>query len=324
MNILVTGGAGYIGSHVVELLLREGYDVVVVDNLSQGHRAAVGAGAQLVEVDICAPDGVESTFRKFRFDAVMHLAGESIVQASTRDPGKSFYTNVAGGLNLLEKMARHGVSKMIFSSTASVYGEPKAALIPEDHPTEPVNPYGESKLMFERILCWYARAHGLRYISLRYFNAAGASAALGEDHRPETHLIPIVLKSALSGEPVPVFGTDYPTRDGTCIRDYIHVTDIARAHLAALERLETQTSGVYNLGNGDGFSVREVVNVAGNVTGRDIPMEVRPRRPGDPAVLVADASRARVELGWQPEIPGLEAIIASAWEWSRRHPRGYE
>jgi UDP-glucose 4-epimerase len=255
------------------------------------------------------------------------------------DPRRYFEVNMVGGIKLLNSMLRNDCCKLIFSSSAAVYGEPKAIPVEEDHPRNPVNAYGESKLMFERILEWYRRAYGLRYISLRYFNAAGASELLGEDHRPETHLIPNVLKAALTGSPVPIFGTDYPTKDGSCIRDYIHVVDIARAHVLALQKLDSQAPSpkspepeyraleigprVYNLGNGDGYSVLEVIKAARKVTGVHIPTKLCPRRPGDPAVLVASSKRAKAELGWTPKFHELEAIIESAWRWMREHRNGY-
>ena len=263
MSILVTGGAGYIGSIVTEEFLQEGYDVIALDDLRQGHREAVLPRADFVFADICDTEALDDVFNRFRIDAVMHMAADSAVEYSMTDPRRYFRTNVVGGINLLDIMLDHGVYKFIFSSTASIYGEPQSIPIDEDHPKTPVNAYGESKLMFERILQWYERAYGLRHISLRYFNAAGASELLGEDHYPETHLVPNVLKAALDrDEPVAIFGTDYPTRDGSCIRDYVHVRDIARAHIMALERLDELRGRAYNLGNGDGYSVLEVVETA--------------------------------------------------------------
>jgi len=325
MKILVTGGAGYVGSVVAEELLEQGHDVLVLDNLQQGHRAAVPAGAEFVSADICEPASLEDILRPHKFDAVMHMAAETVVEFSLTDPWRYFQNNVVGGLNLLEAMRRHQIPKLVFSSSAAVYGEPESTPILEEHPKAPVNAYGESKLMFERILSWYGKAYGLKHISLRYFNAAGASKLMGEYHRPETHLIPNVLRAALDGAtPVPIFGTDYPTKDGTAIRDYVHVVDIAQAHLLALERLDSFSGGAYNLGNGEGYSVLEVVETARQVTAIDIPVRAGARRPGDPAVLVASSSLARTELGWKPQSPELGSIIESTWIWMKKHMNGYD
>lgn len=325
MNILVTGGAGYVGSIVAEVLLREHHSIVVLDNLQQGHRDAISRGAQFAVANICDETALEGVFSRFRFDAVMHLAAETVVEFSMTDPRKYMLNNVVGGINLLEAMLRHGVAKLIFSSSAAVYGQPESNCIREEATKIPVNAYGESKLMFERILDWYGRAYGLKHISLRYFNAAGASHNLGEDHNPETHIIPNVLRAALDGNrPVSIFGTDYPTRDGSCIRDYVHVVDIAQGHILALKNLDVLRGRAYNLGNGAGYSVMEVVGVAQRVTGIDIPVNICARRPGDPAVLVASSEKARSELGWNPRFPDLESIVASAWRWLKEHPRGYE
>jgi len=353
MKVLVTGGAGYVGSIVAEELLNGSYDVLVLDNLQQGHRGAVPRGAEFVCADIGDPASLEDMFRRYKFDAVMHMAAETVVEFSITDPRRYFQNNVVGGLNLLEAMRKYQVHKLVFSSSAAVYGEPQATPIEEAHAKVPVNAYGESKFMFERILDWYGRAYGLKHISLRYFNAAGASKLLGEDHRPETHLIPNILKAALfkssisNPQPqgpgtrdsgfVSIFGTDYPTKDGTAIRDYIHVVDIARAHILSLEKLESpapspQSLGAgdwglgaraYNLGNGEGYSVLEVIETAKKVTGIDIPVKMGARRFGDPAVLVASSNLAKTELGWKPRFPELESIIESAWIWMREHPEGY-
>jgi UDP-glucose 4-epimerase len=320
MNVLVTGGAGYVGSVVTDGLLKAGHRVVVMDNLQQGHRQAVSASAEFVVADICDAPGLDTLFQRLRIDAVMHMAAETVVEFSTTDPKRYFVTNVVGGVNLLNTMLKHDVHKIVFSSSAAVYGEPVQSPIDESHPKEPINAYGLSKLQFEQILGWYGKAYGLKHISFRYFNAAGATDRLGEDHEPETHLIPSVLKAATDGTPVSVFGTDYPTKDGSCVRDYVHVADIARAHVLALDKTDTLTSAAYNLGNGDGYSVLEVVIAAGRVTGADIPAKRCPRRSGDPAVLVASSGRARTELGWKPEYPELESIIESAWRWIRRQP----
>jgi len=319
MHVLVTGGAGYVGSVVADGLLRAGHAVTVLDNLQQGHKEAVPEGARFIKADFCQPDDLDAAFRQSGLDAVMHMAGETIVEYSTTDPKRYFHTNVIGGINLLDAMLGHNLKLIVFSSSAAVYGEPQTAPIEENHPKNPINTYGLTKLMFEQILEWYGKAYGLRHISLRYFNAAGATDRLGESHSPETHLIPNVLKAALAGTAISVFGTDYPTRDGSCIRDYVHVIDIAQAHVLALEKLDTLKAGAYNLGNGQGYSVLEVIQAAKKVTGIDIPAKLSPRRAGDPAVLVASSGRARAELGWKPRLPELETIIDSAWRWKMGH-----
>lgn len=324
MRVLVTGGAGYVGSAVSSELLRAGHQVTVLDNLQQGHEQAVPRGAQFVLGDICRPTALGRLFRQLRIDAVMHMAAETVVEYSTTDPKRYFQTNVTGGANLLNVMLKHDIHRLVFSSTAAVYGEPQAIPIPEDHPKSPINAYGLSKLMFEQILDWYGRAYGLKHVSFRYFNAAGAAERLGEDHLPETHLIPNVLKAALEKKPVSVFGTDYPTADGSCVRDYVHVVDIARAHVLALERMDLLSGRVYNLGNQQGYSVKEVIHTAEEVTGMKIRVQAGPRRSGDPAVLVASSSLAGSELGWRPQYPSLKSIISSAWDWTSTHPRGYE
>ena len=313
-----------MGSIVAEGLLNKGYKVIILDNLQQGHREAVFPNAELVIADICHAEGLERAFRRYHIDAVMHMAAETVVEYSVTDPRRYFRNNVLGGINLLDTMLKHQVAKLIFSSSAAIYGQPHSTPIEEAHPAVPVNSYGESKLMFEHILEWYGKAYGLKHVSFRYFNAAGASELLGEDHRPETHLIPNVLKPALDKDSqVSIFGTDYPTKDGSCIRDYVHVIDIAQAHISALEKIEQLNGNAYNLGNGEGYSVLEVVEAAKKVTGTDIPIKISPRRTGDPAVLVASSKRARAELGWNPQFPQLETIIESAWSWLKRHPKGY-
>lgn len=323
MQILVTGGAGYIGSVVVQELLEDGHGVVVYDNLYRGHRDAVPDSAAFVQGDLLDRDVLTRTLRAHRIEAVMHFAALSLVGESVTDPALYFQNNVAGTLGLLEAMRAAGAARLIFSSTAAVYGQPESTPITEDAALRPINPYGESKLMVETILRRYDDAYGLRSVSLRYFNAAGSSGHLGEDHHPETHLIPNVLAVALGrSESVGIFGTDYPTRDGTAIRDYIHVRDLARAHVLALDVTGTR-SAVYNLGNGAGFSVREVVAAARTVTGHPIPVRELPRRPGDPAVLVASAERIQLELGWTPSSPDIVSIVADAWAWHKQHPRGY-
>lgn len=315
MNVLVTGAAGYVGSIVAEELLKDSHKVIVLDTFQQGHKGAVLPEAEFVQADIGDTQALEDVFHRFKIDAVMHMAAETVIEFSMTDPKRYFRNNVTGGLNLLDTMLKHNVTRLIFSSTAAVYGELESTPIREDHPVAPVNSYGESKLMFEHILAWYARAYGLKYICFRYFNAAGASQAFGEDHVPETHLIPNVLKAALDTDnSLSIFGADYPTKDGTCIRDYVHVVDIAQAHILGLKRLAELSGHTYNLGNGEGYSNLEVLETASKVTGVKIEANFQPRRPGDPAVLVASSSRAMSDLGWKPKYPELESIIESAWQ----------
>ncbi|HEX2490375.1 MAG TPA: UDP-glucose 4-epimerase GalE [Blastocatellia bacterium] len=325
MTVLVTGGAGYIGSVVAAELLKAGRRVLVYDDLSRGHRRAIPKGAELIVADIADRAALDRVFKTHPVDAVMHFAALIEAGASMKNPAAFFRNNTANALTLLEAMLTHGVKKFVFSSTAALFGNPDRAPIEEDDPLRPTNVYGESKLMVERMLAWLNVVHGLRYASLRYFNAAGAvSADQGEDHLPESHLIPLVLKVAMGQtEHVNVFGADYPTPDGTCVRDYIHVLDLASAHLLALDALERHDRLIYNLGNGQGFSVREVIEVARKVTGRPIPVVESPRRPGDPAILIASAARIRRELNWLPRFPDLETIVASAWRWHSAHPHGY-
>lgn len=326
MTILLTGGAGYIGSIIAELLVEEGQQVVVYDNLSKGHRKALPPGTQLVVGDLADGDKLRCTLQSYEVDAVIHLAARSLVGESYADPQSYYRENVAAGLILLQAMREAGVSKMVFSSTAAVYGEPREIPITEEHPELPTNPYGETKLAFERALRWYGEAYGLQYCSLRYFNAAGATLERGEDHRPETHLIPLALSVALGQRDyLEIYGDDYDTPDGTCLRDYIHVVDLAQAHLLALERLvDTKVSPIYNLGNQRGYSVREIIKVAQEVTGRSIPTRIASRRKGDPSVLVASSEKIKRELGWRPQHQDIYEIVESAWQWHRRHPRGYE
>jgi UDP-glucose-4-epimerase GalE len=323
VRVLVTGGAGYIGSVVTERLLEAGHRAVVVDDLSTGHREAVAPDAELIVVDLRDAAALRRALDGRDFDAVIHLAASSLVGESMEDPGKYFENNLSAGIHVLEASLARGATRFVLSSTAATYGEPAAVPIPEDSPTVPTNPYGESKLLYERVLAWYSRLKGLRWISLRYFNAAGASRERGEDRAHETHLIPLVLAAATSGGEVSVFGEDYPTPDGTCVRDYIHVLDLADAHVLALDAIDRGVGGIFNLGSGTGFSVREVIAVAEKVVGVKIRSRVAPRRPGDPAVLVASSRRARETLGWRPSRDDLEEIVRSAWDWRQRHPRGY-
>ncbi|HKY03152.1 MAG TPA: UDP-glucose 4-epimerase GalE [Burkholderiales bacterium] len=319
MQVLVVGGAGYIGSHMVLMLAEQGHDVTVFDNFSTGYRDAVLAG-YLVEGDLADVDALDRLFESHRFDAVMHFASFIQVGESVREPLKYYRNNVSNTLNLLDVMARHKVLQFVFSSTAAVFGEPQRVPIDETHPQFPVNPYGASKLMVERMLADFEQAYGLRAVSLRYFNAAGADpqGRLGERHEPETHLIPLVLEAALGKRPhITVFGRDYDTADGTCIRDYIHIVDLCSAHLAALEYLNNGgATTAFNLGNGAGYSVDEVIRVAREITGKDIPVQYGERRPGDPARLVADSTRARAQLKWAPQYADLQTIIAHAWRWA--------
>lgn len=323
MNVLVVGGAGYIGSVTVAELLDSGHQVVVYDSLVTGHAEAVSPGAELVVGDLADRPLLDDVFARRRFDGVVYYGGFIAAGESMQDPGKYFQNNVSNVINLLNSMVSHGVMRFVFSSSAGVYGDPPSVPILEDAPPAPLNPYGESKAVVERLLRWYDSQCGLRYVSLRYFNAAGATERLGEDHRPETHLIPLALQVALGQrEALDLYGTDYPTPDGTCIRDYVHVSDLAQAHFLALERCDTG-SAVYNVGNGQGFSNREVVETAQRVTGRAIPVREAPRREGDPAALVASSDRARSELGWQPRFTDLTEIIESAWLWHQAHTKGY-
>jgi UDP-glucose 4-epimerase len=319
MHLLVCGGAGYVGSHAALTLAQRGHEVTVLDNLSSGHREAVRWGP-LVEADLLRPDTLDAAFAR-PVDAVMHFCARSLVGESVSDPYAYYQNNVGGTLNLLEAMRRHGVDRLVFSSTAAVYGIPDTDRIDEDHPKRPINPYGASKWMVEQILQHAAQAYGLRSVSLRYFNAAGASAeaGIGESHSPETHLIPNVLRSALgTGPALKVFGRDYPTTDGTCVRDYVHVLDLADAHVRALSHMDQEPGAhAFNLGNGAGFSVLEVIEVARRATGAAIDFEQAARRPGDPAVLVASSTRAQQALGWRPQHASLETIIRSAWDWHR-------
>ncbi|MEO0004847.1 MAG: UDP-glucose 4-epimerase GalE [candidate division WOR-3 bacterium] len=322
MKVLVTGGAGYIGSVTTRLLIEAGYEVIVYDNLSQGHRAAVLKPARLIIGDLGDAQHLDRVMRDEKPDAVMHFAGLIAVGESVQKPELYFYNNVACGINLLNSCLRYQVKKLIFSSTAAVYGLPEKIPITEECPLAPANPYGDTKKIFEDLLCAYSRAGGLRFCSLRYFNVAGAYAGLGEDHRPETHLIPRILRSLLhQGETFEIYGDDYPTPDGTCIRDYIHIYDLAKAHILALEALQGNNL-IYNLGSEKGYSVREVFATAERVTGKKIPFKIVGRREGDVPVLIASSAKIKKELGWRPT-RNLEEMINDAWEWHRANPRGY-
>jgi UDP-glucose 4-epimerase len=310
---------------VTEDLVSAGHHVVVLDNLQQGHKEAIARGAKFVTGDIRNSRDLNDIFKTNQFDAVMHMAAETVVEFSMTDPKRYFQNNVVGGINLLDTMVKYDVNKLIFSSSASTYGEPKRVPIEENHPQLPGNSYGETKLMFEKILSWYGRAYGLKHISFRYFNAAGASEKLGEDHVPETHLIPTIIKAIMNRQKnVQVFGDDFPTKDGSCIRDFIHVRDIAQAHRLGLEKVENLTGRAYNLGNGNGFSVFEVIERISKIFGEKTSIKISPRRPGDPAVLVASSDKAKMELGWKPQFSDLDTIIKSAVLWHGAHPGGYE
>jgi UDP-glucose-4-epimerase GalE len=320
--ILVTGGAGYIGSHAVQALRRAGFETLIFDNFSTGHRDFVG-DTPFVEGDICNPEDLSRVFMRYSIEGVLHFAGKALIAESNRNPGLYYETNVMGGVRLLEAMNNAGTKVIIFSSSCATYGMPATSPITENTPQNPVNPYGDSKLAFERALQWFHRGYGIRYLALRYFNAAGAGASgeRGEDHDPETHLIPLVLDAAMGRRPeAQVFGTDYPTPDGTCIRDYIHVTDLAEAHVTGLQRLLSNQieSQALNLGTGTGYSVREVIETVRKVTGLEFPLKELSRRDGDPPVLVAGVTRAKENLGWLARTSALEQIISSAWSWHQR------
>ena len=328
MNVLVCGGAGYIGSHTVYELIERGHSVVVVDSLIKGHKAAIHNEAKFYLGDIRDEEFMDRVFRENQIDAVIDFAAFSLVGESVNEPFKYYENNVYGTLKLLEAMERANVKKIVFSSTAATYGEPENDIIVESDNTNPTNPYGETKLTVEKMLKWADNAYGIKFVALRYFNAAGAhiSGKIGEDHNPETHLIPIILQTALGQrEKMFIFGDDYDTPDGTCVRDYIHVTDLADAHIKALEKLfKTNKSGIYNLGNGKGFSVKEVIEKAKKVTGKDFKVEIEARRSGDPSTLIASSEKAIKELGWQPKFNTLDKIIETAWNWHKDHKNGYE
>ena len=321
MNVLVTGGAGYIGSVCVEELLNAGHAVTVFDNLSEGHASAIDPRARFIKACLSDRDAVAQALKESRAEAVLHFAANALVGESMTNPAKYFRNNVASGLNLLEAAVAAGVKKFVFSSTCATFGPPDRVPMTEDLPQRPINPYGESKLMFEKMLLWFRQIHGLPFVAFRYFNAAGASARFGEHHRVETHLIPNVLKVALGqASQCEIFGTDYPTPDGTCIRDYIHIVDLADAHIRALA---PGREGFFNLGNGEGYSVKQVIEACSRITGKPIAAVARDRRPGDPPRLVAAADKAMRELGWQPRYPRLDTIVETAWAWHQAHPLGY-
>jgi UDP-glucose 4-epimerase len=325
MNVLVTGGAGYVGSVVVEVLLREKFNVVIADSLVEGHRVAVPDDIPFIKTDIGNRPVMKKAFRDHKIDAVIHMAGETLVSKSMTHPQDYFTGNVSKGIELLEAMRESGVKRIIFSSTAALFGNPEFTPITEAHPTNPINAYGRSKLMFEQMLEWYYKAHSLNYVCLRYFNAAGATAEHGEHHSIETHLIPIVLQTALGQRThVDIFGSDYDTRDGTCIRDYIHVEDLAMVHFEALRRMDETGPQKLNLGNGEGYSVKEVIEAAREITGHPIPAREADRRSGDPAILVASSERTLALLQVKPKYPKIKQIVEYAWKWHSKHPKGYE
>jgi UDP-glucose 4-epimerase len=324
MKVLITGGAGYIGSVVVAELLRANHEVTVYDDLSHGYRKAVPSAAKFVQGEVADRAKLDSIFSSQPIDAVMHFAAFIEAGESMKFPERFFRNNSASTLTLLEAMLAHKIRNFVFSSTAALYGDPENIPIRETDTLKPTNAYGESKLLVERMLDWFHRIHGFRYASLRYFNAAGATAELGEAHQPESHLIPLILQVALGKrDAISIFGTDYPTHDGTCVRDYIHVADLADAHVLALQALDKASQLIFNIGNGRGFSVREVVEVARKVTGHPIPVIEAPRRAGDPATLVASSEKIKRDLGWKPRFAELEQIVSSAWEWHKKHPAGY-
>jgi len=324
VKILVTGGAGYIGSVCVEQLIKKGHDVIIVDDLREGHREAVLPEAKFHEGNYGDKAVLEEIFKKNMPEAVIHFAAETLVEFSMTDPARYFINNILNGLTLLEVMRKYNCVKMIFSSTAATFGEPEYIPIDEKHPQKPINAYGESKLMFEKILDWYNKCYGLKFNVFRYFNAAGASERLGEDHDPETHLIPLVIKTALGKrKKLEIYGSDYPTKDGTCVRDYIHVVDLADAHILALDNLNKRSSAKYNLGNGEGFTNQEVVRMVEKISGKNIEFKFSGRRAGDPAKLVASSELAKTELNWNPKYDSLESIVSTAWDWHRRNPDGY-
>ena len=326
-TILVTGGAGYIGSHIVRVLSDRGQDVAVVDTLAAGNRAAIG-DIRLIESDFADDTMLDSELGGGKVEFIVHMAASCEVGESMEDPAKYYANNLTRSLTLLEAARRHDIRGIVFSSTAATYGEPRETPITEEHPQLPTNPYGDTKLAFEKALAWYHQAYGIRYVALRYFNAAGAhpDGSIGEDHRPESHIVPRLLRGVLEGqEPIPIFGNDWPTPDGSCVRDYVHVVDLAQAHVLAIDAMRSgdAQAEAFNLGNGEGFSVLQVIDTVGQVTGKRPPTREAPRRAGDPATLVASSDRIRSRLGWKPEFPQLEQIVSTAWDWHRTHPDGY-
>ena len=322
MRILVTGGAGYIGSACVEYLLDRGYEVSVFDSLATGHRRAVDSRADFIKGELANRELILDVAKKGKFDGIMHFAAYSLVGESMQNPSKYFINNDACGINLLDAAVAGNIKSFVFSSTAATFGLPEKMPITETASQTPINPYGESKLMFEKMLEWYNKIHGLKYTALRYFNAAGATENFGEDHAPETHLVPLTLQVALGKrDSIKIFGDDYDTPDGTCLRDYIHILDLAQAHMLALD---APRSGHYNLGTGNGFSVKEIIEVAREVTGHPIPADIEERRPGDPAKLIADSTLIKKELGWKPQFENVKDVVSSAWKWLQKHPAGYE
>jgi UDP-glucose 4-epimerase len=325
MKILVTGAAGFIGSVVTQRLVEQGHDVTAMDNLCHGHRQAVHPKATFVNLDLLDRPGLDALLESAKVDAVVHLAAEALIDESIRNPGRFYRANVIGGINLLDAMAKASVKRIVFSSTAAVYGEPREVPVREDAVLEPVNSYGESKLAFERALAWYGRAHDLRHISFRYFNACGATDMFGEARQQETHIIPLLFEVAMGKrKEFRLFGTNYDTPDGTCVRDYVHASDIAAAHILALAKIDAVKARAFNLGNGNGFSNKQVIQAVQEVTGCKIPTVADPPRPGDPARLVASSARAREELSWSPQYAELTSMVKSAWDWRMKHPGGYE
>jgi UDP-glucose 4-epimerase len=323
MRLLVTGGAGYVGSVAVQQFRRVGHEVWLLDNLVQGHRNAIADGARLVIGDIGDPKTTSRLLRDYDIEAVIHFAAATVVSRSSTEPRLFFDENLIKGLTLVHTMLDCGVQRLIFSSTASIFGEPHFVPVTEQHPLLPISAYGDSKLAFEKALDYYYRAYGLKSIGFRFFNAAGSSGDIGEDHRPEKHVIPLIFRAGEEKQPLPIYGTDYPTPDGTCIRDYVHVIDLAHAHLLALERIDQIGWGRYNLGSGAGLSVLDLIREAERITGLGVPTAHCQRRPGDPSVLIADSAHARAELGWTPVHSDSTSVVGSAWEWFRKHPGGY-
>ncbi len=324
-KILCVGGAGYIGSICVEQLVQQGYEVAVIDNLQEGHKEAVMQQAVFYKGNYGDKDLLRKIFLEHKIEVVFHFAAETTIEFSMTNPGLYFHNNLVNGINLLDVMREVGCDRMIFSSTAAIFGEPQYIPIDEKHPQLPINAYGESKLMFEKVLNWYHRAYGLKFNAFRYFNAAGASERLGEAHRHETHLIPVIIQYALGQEKkIQIFGNDYTTKDGTCIRDYIHVVDLASAHILASDNLDKHENAIYNLGNGKGFSNLEILKMVERVSGKRIDFEFGPRRSGDPAILIAGSKKDYRELGWRPKFNRLEEIVESAWKWHESHPNGYD